>query len=72
VTVDTFDRTGGQWQRVGARRLAGPFFWKTVTAPHALCRLEIVTASSPGVTVQLLRTPSLGCARPETIPIPAG
>jgi hypothetical protein len=72
VTVDTFGRAvGGHWQRVGARRLAGPFFWKTVTAPHALCRLEIVTASSPRVTVQLLRTPSLGCARAETIPIPA-
>jgi hypothetical protein len=71
VTVDTFGRAGGHWQRVGARRLAGPFFWKTVTAPHAVCRLEIVTASSPRVTVQLLRTPSLGCARAETIPIPA-
>lgn len=74
VTVDTFRRSGGHWQRLDAARLAGPFFWKTVTAPHALCRFEITTASGsggarPGVTVQLLRSPSLGCAAAETIPI---
>jgi hypothetical protein len=74
VTVETYRRTAGRWQRNGARRLAGPFFWHTVTAPHALCRLEITTvgpvdARVSHVTVQLLRSPSLGCAAAETIPI---
>lgn len=74
VTVTTFGRSGGRWRKLDATRLAGPFFWKTVTAPHGLCRLEIATASSTGgarprVTVQLLRSPSLGCAGARTIPI---
>jgi hypothetical protein len=76
VTVDTFGRAGGHWQRLGARRLSGPFFRRTTTAPHALCRLEIVTASllgvlRPRVVIQLLRSPALGCASAETVPIPA-
>jgi hypothetical protein len=74
VTVRTYERSAGRWQPVGARRLAGPLFWHTVTAPHALCRFEIATVGpvddrASHVTVQLLRSPSLGCAAAETIPI---
>ena len=77
VTVDIYARPGVLWKPVAARALSGgPFFWNTVTGPHALCSLEI--ASGPGgtgprshVVVQLLRSPSLGCAGAQTIPIPA-
>ena len=77
VTIDTYARSGRLWKPVDARALkGGPFFWNTVTGPHALCSFEI--ASGPGgagtrphVVVQLLRSPSLGCAEAQTIPIPA-
>ena len=66
VTVRTFERAGGDWRRTNERRLAGPYFWKTLTGPHAVCRLEIRTTAAkagfrPHATVQLLRSPSLGC-----------
>jgi hypothetical protein len=66
VTVRTFERSGGDWRRTSAQRLAGPYFWKTLTGPHAVCRLEIRTTAAkagfrPHATVQLLRSPSLGC-----------
>lgn len=66
VTVRTFERAGGDWRRTSERRLAGPYFWKTLTGPHAVCRLEIRTTAAkagfrPHATVQLLRSPSLGC-----------
>jgi hypothetical protein len=66
VTVRTFERSGGDWRRTSERRLAGPYFWKTLTGPQAVCRLEIRTTAAktgfrPHATVQLLRSPSLGC-----------
>lgn len=66
VTVRTFERSGGGWRRTNETRLAGPYFWKTITGPLAVCRLEIrTTAARPGfrphAIVQLLRSPSLGC-----------
>ena len=76
VSIDTYERSGRLWQRIDARALSGLFFWKTVTGPHALCSFEIATSSGgggtrPHVVVQLLRSPSLGCAGAQTIPIPA-
>ncbi len=76
VTVDTYARSGRLWKRVDARALNGPFFWDTVTGPHAFCSFEIATGpggagTRPHVVVQLLRSPSVGCAGAQTIPIPA-
>ncbi|HEX4521792.1 MAG TPA: hypothetical protein VH063_19610 [Gaiellaceae bacterium] len=76
VNVVTYVRAGGRWQRAAARRLPGTYFWKTVTAPHAVCRFDISTAGrgvarQPGVIVQLLASPSLGCGPTATIPIPS-
>jgi hypothetical protein len=66
VTVRTFRQSRGAWQRTAERRLAGTYFWKTITGPLAVCRLEIRTAAArpgfrPHAVVQLLRSPSLGC-----------
>ena len=74
VTVRTFERSGGDWRRTSERRLAGPYFWKTLTGPYAVCRLEIRTTAAkagfrPHATVQLLRSPSLGCGPVSTHPL---
>jgi hypothetical protein len=66
VRVTTFERASGARRRTGRRPLAGAYFWKTITGPRAVCRLEIrTTAARPGfrphAVVQLLRSPSLGC-----------
>jgi hypothetical protein len=62
VVVRTFERASGAWRRTGERRLAGPYFWKTITGPLAVCRLEVRgTGTKPRALVQLLRSPSLGC-----------
>jgi Flp pilus assembly protein CpaB len=66
VTVRTFERAGGAWRRTSERRLAGTYFWKTITGPLAVCRLELRTTAAtpafrPRAIVQLLRSPSLGC-----------
>jgi hypothetical protein len=76
VSVTTYRHDAGRRRRTGVRRLRGTYFWKAVTAPHAVCRLELATASGTGsgrplVRVQLLARPALGCARAETIPLPA-
>jgi hypothetical protein len=65
VTVTTSRKTGAGWRRTGTARLAGTYFWKTVTGPQAVCRLELRTTggatSSPRAVVEVLQTPSLGC-----------
>jgi hypothetical protein len=65
VTVTTSRKVGSGWHRTGVSRLAGTYFWKTLTAPRAVCRLELRTTggvtSSPRAVVQLLQTPSVGC-----------
>ncbi len=65
ATVTTSRKAVAGWRRIGVDRLAGTYFWKTVTAPRAVCRLELRTTGSatsrPRALVQLLQTPSLGC-----------
>ena len=46
VTVRTFERAGAGWRRTNERRLAGTYFWKTITGPLAICRLEIRTTAA--------------------------
>jgi hypothetical protein len=64
VDATTYRRSHGTWRRLGTRRLAGTFFWKVVSSPHAVCELAIATTggrATPRATVQLLVSPSLGC-----------
>jgi hypothetical protein len=71
VTVRADRLVDGRWRRLPARRLAGTYFWKTVTGPAVLCRLELATAglgrTKPHLVVQLLVTPSLGCGKAQTV-----
>jgi hypothetical protein len=64
---------GGTWREIGERRLGETYFWHTVTGPRAVCRLELATTSRPRlrphVVVQLLLSPSLGCARTYRLPL---
>jgi hypothetical protein len=71
VTVRTFERrAAGGWRPTAERRLPGTYFWKTITGPRAVCRLEITTGGGlgkqPRVVVQLLQSPSLGCGPTAT------
>jgi len=72
VTLKTFRRAGGTWDVLDSKRLVGTFFWNTVRGPRALCRFELASANRPRVTVQLLRTPSLGCGTPTTVMLSRG
>jgi hypothetical protein len=71
VTATSFERRDGRWARTGTRELPGTYFWKTVTGPRAVCRLEIRTSGAgaafrPRARAQLLVSPSLGCGRAST------
>jgi hypothetical protein len=68
--------TGGGWRERGERRLDGTYFWRTVSGPRSVCKLEIATPGTltsvrPHVTVQLLVSPSLGCGRAHRFPLPS-
>jgi hypothetical protein len=68
VAVVTFQRRDGSWVHTGSHVLRGSYFWHTVSGSRAICRFEFHTAAArtrerPRATVQLLMTPSLGCAR---------
>ena len=68
VRVTSFERRDERWVRAGVHALPGIYFWKTVTGPRAVCRLEIRTEGPgasfrPRAVVQLLVSPSLGCGR---------
>jgi hypothetical protein len=74
VRVGFARRVGGRWRELGERRLEEAYFWRTVTGPRAVCRLEIETAgpcgrARPYVTVRLLLSPSLGCGNTYRIPL---
>jgi hypothetical protein len=75
VRVGVARRVGGSWREFAERRLGEEYFWKTVSRPHAICRLAIETVGTrrrPGsqVTVRLLISPSIGCGRTYTLPLP--
>jgi hypothetical protein len=74
VTVATYARANGRWNLLRTVRVSGTYFWNVVSAPHAVCRFELATASSatvrPHVVVELLVTPSIGCGKPQTVGLP--
>lgn len=61
LRLAAFERRGGSWRPTAARRIAGTYFWHSVTGPNAVCRLELRTTPSPRAVVRLLQSPSLGC-----------
>jgi hypothetical protein len=76
VTLTSYTRVDGRWARSGALRLSGKYFWKTVSAAHSVCRLELTSADGsaaprPSVTASILISPSIGCGRAQTLPLPA-
>ena len=75
VRVGFARRVSGRWRELGERRLDETYFWRTVTGPRALCRLEVETVAPerpsfrPAVTIRLLQSPSLGCGNTYRIPL---
>lgn len=74
VRVGFARRVSGRWRELGEKLLDETYFWRTVTGPRAVCRLEIETAgpggrARPYVTVRLLLSPSLGCGDTYRIPL---
>lgn len=71
VIVQADELVDGRWHRLPAHRVAGTYFWKTVTGPAAVCHLDLVTAglgrAKPHLAVQLLVTPSIGCGKEQTV-----
>ncbi|HVV57947.1 MAG TPA: hypothetical protein VHC45_06250 [Gaiellaceae bacterium] len=71
VSVQADELVAGRWRHVPAHRLAGTYFWNTVTGPAAICHLDLVTAglgrAKPHLRVQLLVSPSLGCGKEQTV-----
>jgi hypothetical protein len=70
VTLATYQRAAGGWHRIGTGRVAGTYFWKTVTSMRAVCRFELATAGRAHVAVQLLVSPSVGCGKAVTVNLP--
>jgi hypothetical protein len=76
VRVGFARRVSGRWRELGERRLDETYFWRTVTGPRAVCRLEIETVGPgarvrPSVTVRLLLSPSIGCGNTYRVPLTA-
>src|SRR5262245_50052934 len=71
LTVVTYERGQGVWNRLGSPRGTGTCFWKTVTGPRAICKLELATVGHARVIVQMLVTPAIGCGRTSTVPLTA-
>ena len=46
LTATTFARAENRWRRTGTHRLGDSYFWKTVTARRAVCRLVLRTAGA--------------------------
>jgi hypothetical protein len=67
---------GGGWRERGEKRLKETYFWRTVSGPRSVCKLEIATPGTltsvrPHLTLQLLLSPSLGCGRAHRFPLPS-
>ncbi|MGH2935995.1 MAG: hypothetical protein ACRDL2_15985 [Gaiellaceae bacterium] len=71
VTLVTYRRVTGGWHRMAGKRVAGTYFWKTITAPRAVCRFELASAGRAHVVAQLLVSASIGCGKATTVTLPA-
>jgi hypothetical protein len=71
VALVTYRRVTGGWHRIASKRVGGTYFWKTVTAPRAVCRFELASAGRAHVVAQLLVSPSTGCGKATTVSLPA-
>jgi hypothetical protein len=75
VRAAVAQRVGAAWRERRELRLAETYFWRTVTGPRAICRLEITTTttstSRPHVAIRLLRSPSLGCGPTHRLTLPS-
>jgi hypothetical protein len=69
VSVQASIRHGQEWKSTRTTLLTETYFWKVVTAAHAVCHLKLAAGATPKVTVSLLITPSIGCARTVTVPL---
>jgi hypothetical protein len=47
VRVGIAQRIAGGWREKGETRLEATYFWRTVTGPRAICKLELATAGLP-------------------------
>jgi hypothetical protein len=70
VRLGIAKRVGSGWRERREVRLKEIYFWRTVTGPRAVCRLQVATARSPEVGTQLLQSSSLGCGPLHRIPLP--
>lgn len=71
VTLTTYRYAAAGWQRTGSRRVAGTYFWNTVTGPRAVCRFELASAGHAHVAAQVLVSPSVGCGKAVSVALPA-
>lgn len=67
VAVQAYVRHGQAWKSTRTTRLPQTYFWKVVTAAHAVCQLKLATGATPKATVSLLVTPSIGCGPTATV-----
>jgi hypothetical protein len=70
VALVTYRQTDRTLKLLSRTRLRGTFFWKTITGPRAICTLNIATARTAHVTIQLLTSPAIGCGPATTIKLP--
>ena len=66
ITVTGYRTDGHVWHRTRSHRLTATFFWKTVTAPQGVCRLEL---NSVKLSLSLLVSPSIGCSKTSALPV---
>src|SRR3954466_3297210 len=74
VRIRLYGRSGDGWRSFASRRVPGTYFWNTVTAGPAVCRLQRRPAGkTPSfrsvAVVQLLVTPAIGCGRATSYPL---
>jgi hypothetical protein len=69
VSVNAYVHQGKGWSPIRTTKLPETYFWKVITAAHAVCQLQFATAAKPSLAVSLLVTPSIGCGRSERVPL---
>jgi hypothetical protein len=70
VTLVAYRQADRTLKLLSRTRLRGTFFWKAITGPRAICTLNLATAGTAHVTIQLLTSPAIGCGPATTIKLP--